>query len=166
MGLCKKKGIKDAYPKKICHMLRHVQNKICIPKEGMPHADKACQKKERKREEKKIAPIQRKKETRGRWFIQRSSFTIHQKYISTHLHILIKVYDLFILWIRFLILQNMRSKFAFIPSIPTAPPKRSLRSRMEKKGKFSKPWWGWIPLSDLRVPFEEKFELCFHLQKL
>jgi len=28
----------------------------------------------------------------------------------------------------------MRSKFAFLPSIPTAPPKRSLRSRMEKKG--------------------------------
>ena len=37
----------------------------------------------------------------------------------------------------------MRSKFAFILSIPTAPPKRSLRSRMEKKGKLSKPWWGW-----------------------
>jgi hypothetical protein len=40
MGLCKKK-IKDAYPKKVCHMLRHVkktENKRCIPKEGMPHA--------------------------------------------------------------------------------------------------------------------------------
>ena len=60
------KGIKDAYTKKVCHMLRHVQNKRCIPKEGMPHTHKACQKKERKRE-KKIAPIQRKeKETRGR----------------------------------------------------------------------------------------------------
>ena len=43
------KGIKDAHPKKVCHMLRHVQNKICIPKEGMPHAHKACQKKEKKR---------------------------------------------------------------------------------------------------------------------
>ena len=34
--------IKDAYPKKVCHMLRHVkkkkENKRCIPKEGMPHA--------------------------------------------------------------------------------------------------------------------------------
>jgi len=27
----------------------------------------------------------------------------------------------------------MRSKFDFIPSISTAPPKRSLRSRIEKK---------------------------------
>ena len=45
MGLCKKK-IKDAYPKKVCHMLRHVKkrDKRCIPKEGMPHAQ-ACQKK-------------------------------------------------------------------------------------------------------------------------
>ena len=56
------KEIKDAYPKKVCHMLRHVQNKRCIPKEGMLHAHQACQEKKwRKREEKKIAPIQRKK---------------------------------------------------------------------------------------------------------
>ena len=27
MGLCKKKKIKDAYPKKVCHMLRHVKKK-------------------------------------------------------------------------------------------------------------------------------------------
>ena len=34
------KKIKDAYPKKVCHMLRHVKKKKkrCIPKEGMPHA--------------------------------------------------------------------------------------------------------------------------------
>jgi len=29
----------------------------------------------------------------------------------------------------------MRSKFAFKPSIPTAPPKRSLKSRMERKAQ-------------------------------
>ena len=29
MGLCKKK-IKDAYPKKVCHMLRHVKKYIYI----------------------------------------------------------------------------------------------------------------------------------------
>ena len=54
MGLCKKK-IKDAYPKKVCHMLRHVKkrDKRCIPKEGMPHAQ-ACQKKE-------IVPIQKER---------------------------------------------------------------------------------------------------------
>ena len=63
MGLCKKK-IKDAYPKKVCHMLRHVkkkENKRCIPKEGMPHAQ-ACQKKRRKRE--KIAPYPKRKKKR------------------------------------------------------------------------------------------------------
>ena len=48
------KEIKDAYPKKVCHMLeKHVKKKEkkerCIPKEGMPHAHKACQK-EKKRE--------------------------------------------------------------------------------------------------------------------
>ena len=31
MGLCKKK-IKDAYPKKVCHMLRHVKKKDAYPK--------------------------------------------------------------------------------------------------------------------------------------
>ena len=57
------KGIKDAYPKKVCHMLRHVQNKRCIPKEGMPHAHKACQKKrgEEKRRE-KDSPYPKKQE--------------------------------------------------------------------------------------------------------
>ena len=47
----KKKEIKDAYPKKVCHMPRHVkikeENKRSIPKEGMPHAS-ACQKKMRR----------------------------------------------------------------------------------------------------------------------
>jgi len=38
------KQIKDAYPKKVCHMLKHVKNKRCIPKEGMSHAHKACKK--------------------------------------------------------------------------------------------------------------------------
>ena len=43
--------IKDAYPKKVCHMpKRHVKKKRkrCIPKEGMPHAHKACQKKKKR----------------------------------------------------------------------------------------------------------------------
>ena len=59
MGLCKKK-IKDAYPKKVCHMLRHVKKrkrkKRCIPKYGMPHA-LACKKKE-------IAPYPKRKKKR------------------------------------------------------------------------------------------------------
>ena len=51
-----KEEIKDAYPKKVCHMpTRHVkkkEKKRCIPKEGMPHAHKACQKKRKKEKEK------------------------------------------------------------------------------------------------------------------
>ena len=54
------KEIKDAYPKKVCHMpTRHVKErerereKRCIPKEGMPHAHKACQKKEKKKKKRK-----------------------------------------------------------------------------------------------------------------
>ena len=46
------KEIKDAYPKKVCHMpTRHVnkKEKRYIPKEGMPHTHKVCQK-ERERE--------------------------------------------------------------------------------------------------------------------
>jgi hypothetical protein len=56
------KKIKDAYPKKVCHMPTRHDNekkrkkKRCIPKEGMPHAHKACRKKRRK----KIAHIQGK----------------------------------------------------------------------------------------------------------
>ena len=53
--------IKDAYPKKVCHMLQHVkkkENKRCIPKEGMPHA-KACQQKNRE-----IAPYPKRKKKR------------------------------------------------------------------------------------------------------
>jgi hypothetical protein len=48
------KEIKDAYPKKVCHMpTRHVKKKEkrCIPKEGMPHTHKVCQKKEREKKE-------------------------------------------------------------------------------------------------------------------
>ena len=47
--------IKDAYPKKVCHMLKRHVKKIfkkrerCIPKEGMPHARKACQKKRKEK---------------------------------------------------------------------------------------------------------------------
>jgi Zn/Cd-binding protein ZinT len=53
--MSKKSEIKDAYPKKVCHMLRHVKKTL----------------------------IRKEKE---RQFIQRSSYTIHQKK-STHLHI-------------------------------------------------------------------------------
>ena len=59
------KEIKDAYPKKVCHMpTRHVKErereKRYIPKEGMPHAHKAFQKKEkRKKRKRKYSPYQK-----------------------------------------------------------------------------------------------------------
>jgi len=75
------------------------ENKRCIPKEGMPHAS-ACQKERKKekmhtqrryatclsmskkREKRKDSPLSKKKE-KERWCIQRSSYTIHQKYPHT-----------------------------------------------------------------------------------
>ena len=59
---CKKKRIKDAYPKKVCHMLRHIKKKG--------------------KEKRKDSPLSKKKE-KERWCIQRSSYTIHQKYPHT-----------------------------------------------------------------------------------
>src|SRR6185436_19854928 len=108
MGLCKKK------------------NKRCIPKEGMPHAS-ACQKKKRKKnkypkkichmlrqfkKKEKDSPLSKKKEKK-REMVHTKEFIHHPPKISTHLHILIKVYDLFLLWIRCLTYQNMRSRYAF-----------------------------------------------------
>ena len=58
------KEIKDAYPKKVCHMpKRHDKEKRekMHTKEGMPHVHKTCQKKE---EKKKNSPCPRKKYTR------------------------------------------------------------------------------------------------------
>ena len=46
------KEIKDAYPKKVCHMpkkhdkKKKEEEKRCKPKEGMPHVHKTCRKKE------------------------------------------------------------------------------------------------------------------------
>ena len=59
-GMSKKEKIKDAYPKKVCHMLRHVK--------------------------KKDSPLSKKKE-KERWCIQRSSYTIHQKISTLFAHL-------------------------------------------------------------------------------
>ena len=93
------------------------ENKRCIPKEGMPHAQ-ACQKK-RKRQ-----PLIQKE--RKREMVHTKEFIHQPPKISTHLHILIRVFDLFLLWIRSLTQQNMKSRYAFKSSIPTAPQKQPL----------------------------------------
>ena len=72
----REKEIKDAYRKKVCHMLQHV-----------------------KKEREKIAPYLKE---RKREMVHIKEFIHYPPKISTHLHILIKVYDLFLLWIRFL----------------------------------------------------------------
>ena len=50
------KEIKDAYPKKVCHMPKRREKKECqekrkdaYPKKGMPHVHKTCRKKEEKK---------------------------------------------------------------------------------------------------------------------
>ena len=72
--MSKIKEIKDAYPKKVCHMLRHVK----------------------KKEKEKIAPYPKRKKKREMMHTK-GVHTPSTKKISTHLHILIKVYDLFLL---------------------------------------------------------------------
>ena len=77
--------------------MRLWENKRCIPKESMPHAS-ACQKNENKIKDaylKKVCHMLRhvkkkwrdsplsKKKKKERWCIQRSSYTIHQKYPHT-----------------------------------------------------------------------------------
>ena len=90
---------------------RRRRNKRCIPKEGMPHAQKACQKKEKnnknaypkkvchmptwhvKKREEKDSPHPRKIKKR-----EGSCKGVHPpKKIPTHLHILIRLYDSFLL---------------------------------------------------------------------
>ena len=80
------KEIKDAYPKKVCHMLRHVQNKRCVPKEGMSHAHKACQKKREKKRRGKDSPYPKKNEKKRnkREMIHTKEFINHPPKIYFH----------------------------------------------------------------------------------
>ena len=110
------------------------KEKRCIPKEGMPHTHKVCQKKrERKR---KIQPIP--KTLQGKENSYKGVLIHHPPKISTHLHILIKACYLFLLWIQSLTQRNMRSKFAIISSIPTDPPKRSHQKQDGKRKAHKK----------------------------
>ena len=77
--------------------IRHVKKimikrKDAYPKKDMPHAHKECQK-EKKRRERKYSPYQKKEDMRER--NHANEFLHYPPKISTHLHILIKVYDFF-----------------------------------------------------------------------
>ena len=96
----------------------------------------------KRKRKRKDSPLSKKKEKERDDAYKRSSYTIHQKNIHTLAHLdqdlwlvspLDPVFDL----------AKYEKQVCFYTSIPTAPPKRSLRSRMEKKGRLSKPWWGW-----------------------
>jgi hypothetical protein len=84
----------------------HYEKKdIGYAKRNKRHAQASMMKKRRRREKegkerKKDTPYPRKreKEIKERWFMKRSSYT-HPPKLSTHMYILIKVYDLFLLWI-------------------------------------------------------------------
>ena len=134
------------YPKKVCHMpTRHVKKKEerkkkkrkdAYPKK-VCHTPTRCVKK--KRERKKIQPIP--KTLHGRENSYKGVLFHHPPKISTHLDILIKAYDLFLLWIRSLTQQNMRSKVAVISSIPIDPQKRSHQKQGgERKAHKKRPW--------------------------
>ena len=97
-----KKEIKDAYQrryatcskgmfkkKRIGHM------KVQVIKKRVGHMKVQVFK---KRKKKRDSPCPKK--NGERWFMKRSSSTIHKIKIFTHLHILIKDYDLLLLWIR------------------------------------------------------------------
>ena len=73
------------------------RNKRCIPEEGMPHAHKACQRKKRQ-EKKRDSP--HPKEIKEREMVHENEFIYYAPKISTHMDILIKDYDLFLLWVR------------------------------------------------------------------
>ena len=131
------KEIKDAYAKKVCHMpTRHVKKKRkdAYPKK-VCHTPTRCVKKKRERK-RKIQPIP--KTLQGKENSYKGVLIHHPPKISTHLHIMIKAYDLFLLWIRSLTQRNMRSKVAIISSISTYPLKRSHQKQGGKRKAHKK----------------------------
>ena len=114
------------------------RNKICIPKEGMPHAHKACQK---KRVEKCISKegmphATRHVKTRGK-----RKYSPYQKYPHTCTS-----------WSRLMTCFSCGSGLwlseIWEASLPLYPPylqihqKEAIRSRMEKERRIKRPWWG------------------------
>jgi hypothetical protein len=55
------KGIKEAYLKKLCHMLRHVKIKRCIPKKVCHMPTRHVKKKREKNRREKDSPYPKKK---------------------------------------------------------------------------------------------------------
>ena len=112
----------------------------------MPHTHKVCQKKrERKRKytpyprKRKYTPYQ--KHYKGKRIHIKEFHPPSTKNIHTLAHLdqglwlvspLDPVFDL----------AKCEKQVAFTSSIPTDPPKRAIRSRMEKQRHIKRPWWG------------------------
>ena len=121
--------------------------KRCIPKEGMPHAHKARQKK------RKNSPNPTKRKTRERWFMQRSSSTIHQKYPHTCTS-----------WSRVMTYFSFGSCFwlskIWEASLSSYPPCLELHQIEAlgvgwKERHKNRPWWGIMHLWAIREIIEE-----------
>ena len=118
------------------HKACQKKEKRCIPKEGMPHTHKVCQKKERE----KYSPYQ--KHYKGKRInIKEFSSIIHQKYPHTCTS-----------WSRLMTCFSFGSGLwlseIWEASLPLYPPylqihqKETIRSRMEKERRIKRPWWG------------------------
>ena len=90
--MSKKKRIKDAYPKKVCHMLRHVKKR---ENKRSNTTKKVCHMLRHVKKKVTTSPYPKRKKKRE--MVHTKEFIHHPPKISTHLHILIKVYDLFLL---------------------------------------------------------------------
>ena len=114
------------------------REKRCIPKEGMPHTHKVCQK---KRDRKRKCSTYQKLYKGKRIHIKEFSSIIHQKYPHTCTS-----------WSRLMTCFSFGSGLwlseIWEASLPLYPPylqihqKEAIRSRMEKERRIKRPWWG------------------------
>ena len=120
------------------HATRHVKKreKKCIPKEGMPHTHKVCQKKERKRKYSPYQKYYKGERNHIKEFHPPSTKNIHTlTHLDQGLWLVSPLDPAFDL-------AKCEKQVAFISSIPTNPPKRAIRRRMEKERRIKRPWWG------------------------
>ena len=137
------------------------KEKRCIPKEGMPYTHKVCQKKRER--ERKYSPYQKKhykgKRIHIKEFSSSSTKNIHKlAHLDQGLWLVSPLDPVFDL-------AKCEKRVAFTSSIPTDPPKRAIRSRMEKQRHIKRPWWGmkqiWAIREITRGTFKINFEKLY-----
>ena len=120
-------------------------------KESWTHKGPSIQKTKRERQ-----PMSKERKREREIVHERSPHTIHTK-IFTHMHILIKVYDLFLLRIQSLTQQNMRSRCAFNP-LYLQLHKNSHQRKVEEVRHNKKPWYGIIHIERYERSSEELYK--------